>query len=211
MLALSRALLGWLRARGAKLAVLACNTVSTLIDELAADSGLPLVGIVAPMAAAVAQSGARRVGVLATAFTTASGIYARLINALDPFIEVHAQACPDLARLIEEEGGEEAIAAEIKTGLAALLARVPAEQIVLGCTHYEIHADLFGRLCPYIPFLRPAREQAKAVAELLAQRGLLGAGARGSLAVHTTGDPQACARALVRLGLAANSVQTVQL
>ncbi len=211
LLALNLAMLRYLRARGAGLAAVACNTTSAILDKLQALTDLPLLGIVAPMAGAVTQSGARRVGVFATAFTTASGIYPRLINARDPAIEVYGQASRDLARIIEEDGGDAAIGAELRASLSPLLERGGLDTVILGCTHYEIHTDLFYRSFPGVRFLLPAREQARAVVARLAQQGLPARGMGGRLDVRTTGDPRICGRVLARLGLAADTVERVTL
>ena len=63
----------------------------------------PIVGIVMPGARAAVQSSRyRRIGVMATEATVASGSYVRAIHSLDAGAEVHQQACPGLAEFIQE-------------------------------------------------------------------------------------------------------------
>ncbi len=71
----------WLVSREVKAIVIACNTVSAVAPErLRADLDLPVLGVIEPGAhAAVAATKSGRIGVLATAGTTASGAYARAV------------------------------------------------------------------------------------------------------------------------------------
>ena len=70
--------------------------------------GVPMLTIIAPAARAVRRCGAKRVGLIATEFTVASGSYERQIHALCPETEVIAAGSPNLAGLIDrgETDGE---------------------------------------------------------------------------------------------------------
>ncbi len=123
------------------LVVLACNTASAEALRKSQREYLPchyperrVLGVVIPAAEAVAASGARRVGVLATRSTVASGAYAREIARHAPGVEVHAVAAPLLVPLVENDGMR--YADPILADYLAELGDIDA--LVLGCTHYGL-------------------------------------------------------------------------
>ena len=75
----------YLERAGVKLIVAACNTATAAaLPQLQERLAVPIVGVLAPEAhAAVQATRNRRVGVLATEATVASGRYADAIHALD--------------------------------------------------------------------------------------------------------------------------------
>jgi glutamate racemase len=130
-----------LTARGIKMLVVACNTVSgvalpALTEALAP---LPVIGVIEPgAAAAVAVAHGAPVAVIATEGTVKGGAYVRAIHALAPDLPVAQQAAPLLVPLAEEGlvTGEIARLA-VSRYLEPLLATMPPPRIlVLGCTHF---------------------------------------------------------------------------
>src|SRR5206468_6935419 len=89
--------------RDVKLLVVACNSAtSAALPDLQREFDVPLIGVITPEAhAAVQATRARRVGVLATEATVASGRYPAAIAVLDAGVEVTQVACPDLVPLIQ--------------------------------------------------------------------------------------------------------------
>jgi len=142
LLAFSRELADILLAEGAKLLVVACNSATAaaaaaLREELA--GRIELVTVVAPESRLAARATAnRRVGLLATPATVASGAYARALAAADPEAELHAVAAPRLAPLIQE-GGEvdDRVIAAVDQACAPL-AEAGVDAVILGCTHYPL-------------------------------------------------------------------------
>src|SRR3954464_13085601 len=96
-------LTAWLEAEGVKLVVVACNTATAAaLPTLQRRFSLPIMGVVTPEArAAVQTTRVRRVGVLATEATVASGRYPEAIRDLDAGVEVLQVACPGLADRIQ--------------------------------------------------------------------------------------------------------------
>ena len=76
---------GYLEGLGVKLIVAACNSATAAaLPDLQRSLGIPIVGVLAPEAhAAVLATRNRRIGLLATEATVASGRYAELVHALD--------------------------------------------------------------------------------------------------------------------------------
>ena len=75
----------WLEAQGVKLIVVACNTATAAaLGSCSAGSRTPVIGVMGPEAhAAVQATRSRRVGLLATEATVASGSYERMVHAHD--------------------------------------------------------------------------------------------------------------------------------
>jgi glutamate racemase len=196
----SRAIAEWLRAQGAQLLVVACNTatahaIEALRDELAP---WPIVGVEPGIKPALAQSRNGRVAVLATPGTLASDRFARLLRAHDPNQQVQALPCPGLAGAIEQ-------ADPVAAGLPALLDRTAqrvretgADTVVLGCTHYPFVADeLAQRLGSGVQLLDTAEAIARRVASLLPPSPQAPTG-QGRLRLCSTGEPTTLQRLAAR-------------
>jgi glutamate racemase len=154
----ARRAIGFLLDHGVKAVVVACNTASALaLDAIEEMSPVPVIGVVAPGAAAAVAAlrvreaaGERRgpIAVLATEATVASDAYGRAIRALDPGREVLHTACPLFVPLAEEGWTENevarAAAARYLDGVGASGARV----VVLGCTHYPLLAKTIALALP---------------------------------------------------------------
>jgi glutamate racemase len=103
--------LNYLFENDCHLVVLACNTASAEALRRSQQEYLPrhypdrrVLGVVIPTAEAVAATGARRVGVLATRSTAASGAYEREIKRQAPNAEVRVLPAPLLVPLVENDG-----------------------------------------------------------------------------------------------------------
>jgi glutamate racemase len=130
------------------LVLIACNTASaTALPALAAESPVPVIGVVEPGAqSALAASRNRHIGVIGTLATIGSNAYPRTIRALAPTAVVTAVACPLLVPLAEEGWTDDDIARAVaQRYLARLFAQDPAiDTLVLGCTHYPLLAGVLA-------------------------------------------------------------------
>ena len=183
---------GYLESLGVKLVVAACNSATAAaLPDLQRRLSVPVVGVLAPEAhAAVLATRNRRIGLLATEATVASGRYVELVHALDAGAEVIPVACPRLVPLIEGEDpfGEETAAAVRE--YAAPLRDAGADTVILGCTHYPLIKPVFQRVFGRgVTLVFSAEETAREVAELLDRRGIgNGQSREGSYRFLTTGD-----------------------
>jgi glutamate racemase len=190
----SREIAGYLAGQGVKLIVAACNSASSAaLPELQTHLEVPVVGVLTPEAhAAVQATRNRRVGLLATQATVASGRYEQLVHALDAGVRVHAVACPRLVPLIESEEpfGPETV--EAVREYAAPLKRAGVDTVILGCTHYPLIRPILQRVFGReVTLVFSAEETAREVAETLARKGIENAPEReGVYRFLTTGDPE---------------------
>jgi glutamate racemase len=184
----------WLEGEGVKLVVAACNSATAAaLPDLQRRLSVPVVGVLAPEAhAAVLATRTRRVGVLATQATVASGRYERLIAALDAGVQVVSVACPRLVPLIEGDDpfGEATVAAVRE--VAAPLREAGVDTVVLGCTHYPLIRPILQRVFGRgVTLVFSADETAREVSETLARKGIENASGReGTYRFLTTGDPE---------------------
>lgn len=129
-----------------ELVILACNTASSEALRKIQQEYLPashpekkVLGVLIPAAEDAAERSVhKRIGVIATHGTVASGAYLRELAKFDPSIKVFQQACPLLVPLVES--GEQD-SPEMDTILKRYLAPLLEENIdtlILGCTHYGI-------------------------------------------------------------------------
>jgi glutamate racemase len=183
----------YLERERVKLIVVACNSATAAaLPDLQRHLAVPVLGVLAPEAhAAVLATRNRRIGLLATKATVASGRYAELVRALDAGAVVVSIACPRLVPLIEGDDpfGEETAAAvrEYATELEA----ADVDTVILGCTHYPLIRPIFQRVFGRgVTLVFSAEETAREVAETLERKGIENDAARGgTYRFLTTGDP----------------------
>lgn len=199
---LSKAMLSFLGKSGVKVTAIACNTISTLVDNFTPCFDYKIIGIVSPAAEYIARTGVKNVGLIATEFTVSTKNYDKLIQQYDPIITVIGKGSPLLAALVDRgDFNQHDIDTEITTQIDHILARQKVDHVILGCTHYPIVEENFKRCYPEITFVNPALEQANAVRNYLASQDALSAKERGSFTICTSGDPQVYVNVAERLGL----------
>jgi len=178
--------------KGIKLLVVACNSsAATALDAIAAAVPVPVVGVVAPGAqAAVEQTRNRKVGVIGTEATIASGAYTRELRRLQPDLEIYTRACPLFVPLAEEGWTANEVAAAAAALYLASLRRSGIDTLVLGCTHYPLLADVIGRaMGPDVVLVDSARTTAQAVSTVLQQANLAREGSGGTISFFVTDVP----------------------
>ena len=185
---------GYLERQGVKLVVAACNSATAAaLPDLQRQLSVPVIGVIAPEAhAAVLATRNRRVGLLATEATVASGRYADLVQGLDASVEVFSSACPRLVPLIEGDDPFGEDTASAVRGYAASLKAAGVDTVILGCTHYPLIRPILQRVFGRgVTLVFSAEETAREVAETLARKGIENAEAReGLYRFLTTGDPE---------------------
>jgi glutamate racemase len=107
-------------------------------------------------------------GVFCTAATAMSRVYEIEIDKRREDLAVFSEPCPGLAGLIELGAPAEELKVVVDDHVDALRRRIGRhpDQAILGCTHYEIVADLFAAA---LPPGTPVIHQPTAVADALAR------------------------------------------
>ncbi|OHB39742.1 MAG: glutamate racemase [Phenylobacterium sp. RIFCSPHIGHO2_01_FULL_70_10] len=216
---LTRAGCDRLFAEGCDLVVLACNTASAIALRRLQQTWLPgrrrelgrpvnVLGIIVPTIEAATglpwEHEAERRGdkvekldilaVFATPATAKSRVYEIEIDKRRQDVAVFVEPCPELAGMIEGNAGAVQLAAAIETHVGQITARIgrPPDRAILGCTHYEIVADMFrAALKPGTPLIHQPDATAEALAAYLARHPEYAAGSSGLRRFLTTGKPGA--------------------
>ncbi len=141
-------------AFGPDVLVFACNTGTVhALPALRAEfePAMPVVGTVPAIKPAAAFSDS--VAIWATVATTASTYQRRLIDDFAGSARVTPVPCPGLADAVD--AGDEAAT---RAAVAGAAGRTPAGcgAVVLGCTEYELAADLIGAALPGVTLFRSA-------------------------------------------------------
>ena len=177
-----------------KLVVVACGTVSSnCLEELRSESDIPILGVVEPtVRRAVAVTANRRVGLIATRASVASGAYQRMFEVLAPQVQVFSKACPLFVPLVEEvrfRSGDvviETVAAEYLEELLA--ARI--DTLVLGCTHYPLLSEIIsGAMGGSVCLVDAGREAACAAQALLLERDAMAGPGLGNCQFYVSERP----------------------
>lgn len=195
----ARFLLGF----GPKLLIVACNTASAAaIEGIRAIADCEVVDVIRPASEAAIAAAPRRIGVVGTEATVASGAYQRVINDQAPDREVLAVACPLLVPIVEEgRPADDPIVMHVLCDYLAPLQRFRPEALILGCTHYPLLAEPIRKLMgPDVALINSGREAARQAAQCLRDAGLLATEPLSSLNCYTTDNPDRFARLAERFG-----------
>jgi glutamate racemase len=205
--------------RGCDLVVLACNTASGVALRRLQQTWLPgyrkekqrsvnVLGIIVPTIEAATglpwEHEAERRGdkvekldvlaVFATPATARSRVYEIEIDKRRQDVAVFTEPCPDLARMIETGAGAVELATQVEAHVKAISARIgrTPDRAILGCTHYEMVADMFrAALKPGAPLIHQPDATADALEAYLARHPEYTAGDSSRRVFLTTGKPGA--------------------
>lgn len=202
---LAERIIQFLNSKQVDIICIACNTISTVINELRANRDLPLLSIIYPVARFVAlESALTQVGVIATVDTIDSKAYPIEINELNPNIAVFGQGSPRLAALIEQGNfTNEKISIEVKNEVDHLQQQELVQDVILGCTHYPIVENVFHSLYPSLHFINPAYYQALTV-QKMALKQKLATAPKQITEFYTSGDTTTFTSILTHLGILTN-------
>ena len=171
----SRQIIHFLRTKGVKAIVIACNTASALaLDVVREESDIPIIGVVEPGArAALETTKTRKIGVIGTEGTIRSAMYEKIIQGIDPEASVIGNACPLFVPLVEEGFAKHRVTQEIIDYYLASFMETDIDSLILGCTHYPL---LRSRIREYvgekITLVNPAYETAMDLKQLLKARDM---------------------------------------
>lgn len=171
----SRQIIHFLRTKGVKAIVIACNTASALaLDVVREESDIPIIGVVEPGArAALETTKTRKIGVIGTEGTIRSAMYEKIIQGIDSEASVIGKACPLFVPLVEEGFAKHRVTQEIIDYYLASFMETDIDSLILGCTHYPL---LRSRIREYvgekITLVNPAYETAMDLKQLLKARDM---------------------------------------
>ncbi|WP_205478656.1 glutamate racemase [Sphingomonas arenae] len=136
-----------------RLAVIACNTASTIaLDHVRAALEIPVVGTVPAIKPAAEQSRTRVIGVLGTPATVRQPYVDDLAERFAGDCQVLRHGSVELVALAERKlAGEDIAQAEVAAAVRPLLdqtAGTPMDVVVLACTHFPLLAEGLAQALP---------------------------------------------------------------
>lgn len=190
----------FLRARGIKALVVACNTATAYaLDTLVAHhADIPVIGVVQPMvdvAQAVSQSG--HVGVIGTRGTVSSECYDRALEARG--LHPSAMACPLFVPLAEEGWLDSDVTLAVAREYLSHFSGSQIDTLILGCTHYPLLKRAIQTVIDEVSaspvrLIDSGSATAQAVQRVLGERGMLRHTGDRALTFLATDDPASFSR-----------------
>jgi glutamate racemase len=200
---------------GCDLVILACNTAAAVALRRLQQTWLPdyrralgrpvnVLGLIVPTIEAATgvswnEALAERddklekldiLGIFSTPATASSRVYEIEIAKRSDAVAVFSEPCPTLARQIESGEADATLRPVVEAHVAALTRRIgrPPDRAILGCTHYEIIADLFrAALPPGTPLIHQPDATADAIERYLTRHPEYARGGAGQRRFLTTG------------------------
>jgi glutamate racemase len=166
----------FVRSRGVKAIVIACNTASALAaNYLRSQFELPITGVIRPGSRrAVEATRNGHIGVIATEATVGSGAYERAMLAINDGLKIISCACPLFVPLAEEGWLNHPVTRQVAEEYLAGLRSSRVDTLVLGCTHYPILRPVIeDTMGDHIRFIDSGEAVADQIANMLEERDLI--------------------------------------
>ena len=188
----------FLKEKGIKLLVVACNTSSAVsLSILREETNIPVIGVIEPGArAAVRGTKTGRIGVVGTEATVKSGAYEKAIKSSEfgvqsSELEVTAKACPLFVPLAEEGWFENEVAEMTAEIYLKDFRGNGVDILVLGCTHYPLLKKTIQKTVGNgVILIDSAEETAREVEGLLKEKGLISNSESAVKDFYVTDNPE---------------------
>jgi len=143
----SEEIIEFLKSKGCKIIVIACNSASALAADYLRKkyADLKIYDVVTSGSLAVAEATKnRKVGVIGTTATISSSVYKKKISEIDPEIQVFTKACPLFVHLVEENWIKRPETRKIARTYLRELKLQKVDVLLLGCTHYPLLSKIIS-------------------------------------------------------------------
>ena len=166
----------FVESKGVKAIIAACGTISSNAQDILEANETKIIGVLTPGAKELAETGCKRLGVIATATSIASGSFEKEVKRFAPDAIVSAVPCPEFVPLIESGHFErsDALVQDAVERTLRPLKENKVEAILLGCTHYGIIADAISDyMGSDVKLVGAADAAARAMCTYLTENGML--------------------------------------
>ena len=160
---------------GVKAILAACGTISSNAQDILAENTTKVIGVLSPGVSELVGTEYKRLGVIATATSIASGAFQSEIKKIAPDAVITAVACPEFVPMIESghiDAGD-ALVREVVARTLRPLKDAGVEALLLGCTHYGIIAEAINDYLPETELVGAADAAARALKAYLAEENML--------------------------------------
>jgi glutamate racemase len=202
--AFARGIAHFLIEQGCTMLVIPCHTANaaalhTLREQL---PQIPIVGMEPAVKPAAEHTQTGIIGVIMTAATYHSELYASVVDRFAQHVRVEARACPEMVMLVERGDLDSPEARRIVSEYLLPLKEKGIDQLVLGCTHFPfLDAVMKAVLGDSVTLVDPAPAVARQTARIWNERAEK---SEKSEAVppevyYTSGDPVRFAEQITQL------------
>ena len=170
----------FLLKKDVKLIIAACGTVSSVAADSSGNLPVPFFEMVThAAAAAVAVTKNKKIGVIGTSATVASGSHKKEILRLMPDADVTAAACSLFVPLVEEGwyASDDIVVTQTVKRYLEPIVKAQCDTLILGCTHYPVLIKAISAvLGDKVSLINPGVAVAEAVAYYLGKYGMSNSG-----------------------------------
>lgn len=176
-----------------KVCVIACNTATAAgLKQAREHFSIPIIGVIQPAVQdAIKKTSNKRIGVIATEFTTKNGVYQKEIKRVAPELKVFSNFCPRFTPLVEAGKFTAPETYEAAREYLKPLKEAQIDTLILGCTHYpflkKIVSEIMG---PRVILIDPAVSSSLTIKEVLIKKGISKEEGKSKENYYTTGSPE---------------------
>jgi len=171
----ARQIIRFLETQEVKMVIVACNSAAAAgLPHYQAEFDLPVIGVIEPgVTAALKYTKTKKVGVIGTTGTIASGVYERLIKAIDPEVTLISRACPLFVLIVENDLVDTPEALRVTEEYLKPLRAAEVDTVILGCTHYPLMSHVLAQvLGAEVKLISSAKETAGEAGRVLCSLSL---------------------------------------
>lgn len=175
----SRQIIRFLKTKGVKAIVVACNTASAFaLETIRPELDIPIIGVVKPGAKVAALSTKNgKIGVIGTEGTIKSEIYTETIHKENRQAQVIGKACPLFVPLVEEGWIKDPVTIAVANRYLEPFKQSDIDTLILGCTHYPLLRSTVREIMgDSVNLVNPAYETAVELKRLLEEHQIINDG-----------------------------------
>ena len=190
----SREIVDFLVGKKVKAVVIACNTASSFSRTfLQRNYDIPIIGVIAPgIRKAVSLTKNRKIGIVGTEATVASGAYGKeLKGATGGTFRLFSASCPLFVPLVENGMISGEITSKVAEKYLMPLKKSNIDTLILGCTHYPMLKGVISKVTKGVTLVDSSEAVAQELREVLHQNKLLagGSGSKGKMVCFVSDAP----------------------
>jgi len=173
-----------------KTCVIACNTATSASRESAKEHfTIPIIGVIQPAVKdSLKRTLNKRIGIIATEFTTKNGAYPKAIKKIAPEIKVFSNFCPEFVSIVEAGKFTTTETYAVAQKYLAPLKEAKIDTLILGCTHFPFLKKVISEIMGQgVALINPAVSTSLFLKEILEKRGILNKERKSSENYYTTG------------------------
>ncbi len=186
-------IIDFMASQDVKVLVIACNSMTAAAYREATQIlDVPVIGVIEPaVRAAIRATHNRKIGVLGTRATIASGEYERALAATRHNVQIFTQVCAAFVDRVEAGDTFSDELFELAEAYLGPLLAADVDTLILGCTHYPLLTGVLHSVTKgLVELISSAEEVAKDLyAELVKRSILRRAHAVGTRRFIVSGDP----------------------